>query len=200
LIADAAGTTVWRWDQAEPFGVNLPDQNPSALGAFEFPLRFPGQYADKEAGLFYNYHRNYAQDLGRYVESDPIGIRGGINVFAYVLDPMKQIDPLGLMGFGSGANYSGQRSGNGNISGGLSPQDMECTGDFGILDRNPCTKQCCVAHDDCFTQNNCNMSSWFGNIFIGSTFPCNKCNSDVVKCVMENRSKSDCNNSCKPNR
>src|SRR6185436_18569391 len=42
LVADAAGTTVWRWDQQEPFGVNVPDENPSGLGVFEFPMRFPG--------------------------------------------------------------------------------------------------------------------------------------------------------------
>lgn len=44
LIANQTGQTVWRWDQAEPFGVNVPDENPLGLGAFEFPLRFPGQY------------------------------------------------------------------------------------------------------------------------------------------------------------
>src|SRR5688572_25682184 len=42
LVADAAGTTVWRWDQQEPFGVNVPDENPSGLGAFDLPLRLPG--------------------------------------------------------------------------------------------------------------------------------------------------------------
>lgn len=76
LVADATGTTVWRWDQAEPFGVNVPDENPSTLGAFEFPLRFPGQYADKETNLSYNYFRDYDPETGRYVQSDPIGLEG----------------------------------------------------------------------------------------------------------------------------
>jgi RHS repeat-associated protein len=57
----------------------VPDENPSALGAFEFPLRFPGQYADKETNLYYNYFRDYDSLIGRYVESDPIGIGGGLN-------------------------------------------------------------------------------------------------------------------------
>ncbi|MGE0875508.1 MAG: RHS repeat-associated core domain-containing protein [Burkholderiales bacterium] len=63
----------WRWDQAEPFGANPPDENPAALGAFEFNLRFPGQYADKETGLHQNYFRDYSADLGRYVQPDPLG-------------------------------------------------------------------------------------------------------------------------------
>jgi RHS repeat-associated protein len=74
LIADAAGATVWRHDNAEPFGSNPPDENPGGLGAFEFPLRFAGQYADKETNLHYNYFRDcYDPATGRYCEADPIG-------------------------------------------------------------------------------------------------------------------------------
>jgi uncharacterized protein RhaS with RHS repeats len=51
LVADATGTTVWRWDQQEPFGSNPPDENPSGLGVFDLPLRLPGQYFDKETSL-----------------------------------------------------------------------------------------------------------------------------------------------------
>jgi len=43
LVADATGTTVWRSDQDEPFGVNVPDENPSGLGVFDLPLRLPGR-------------------------------------------------------------------------------------------------------------------------------------------------------------
>jgi RHS repeat-associated protein len=88
---------VWRWDQQEPFGVNVPDENPSSLGAFEFPLRFPGQYADKETNLFYNYFRDYDPVIGRYAESDPIGLTGGTNTYAYVMsNPVSYVDPFGL--------------------------------------------------------------------------------------------------------
>src|SRR3954466_4833852 len=73
LIEDSNQQVVWRWDQQEPFAVNLPDENPSGLGAFEFPLRFPGQYADKETNLYYNYYRDFDGALGRYLESDSIG-------------------------------------------------------------------------------------------------------------------------------
>jgi len=97
LVADSAGAAVWWWDQQEPFGVNGPDENPSGLGSFEFPLRFPGQYADKETGLHYNYFRNYDALLGRYVESDPIGLRGGLNTHTYGDgNPLSNTDPLGL--------------------------------------------------------------------------------------------------------
>lgn len=68
LVANQQGQTVWRWDQQEPFGVNVPDENPSGLGAFEFPLRFPGQYADRETNLHYNYFRDYDSSVGRYIE------------------------------------------------------------------------------------------------------------------------------------
>ena len=110
LISDSTGTAVWKWDQQEPFGVSPPDTNPSSLGVFEFPLRFAGQYDDKETGLFYNYFRDcYDPVLGRYCEPDPIGLQGGINVYAYVdNNPLSKIDPLGLMGQG---NYSSLTSG-----------------------------------------------------------------------------------------
>ena len=97
LVADAAGTTVWKWDQQEPFGNNVPDENPSGLGAFEQPLRFLGQYFDKETNLSYNYFRDYDASVGRYVESDPIGLLGGINTYAYAESkPLWLIDPDGL--------------------------------------------------------------------------------------------------------
>jgi RHS repeat-associated protein len=83
-IYDANQNLKWRWEQAEPFGVNVPDENPSALGVFEFPVRFPGQYFDKETNLAYNYYRDYDALLGRYAQSDPIGLRGGLNSYAYV--------------------------------------------------------------------------------------------------------------------
>jgi RHS repeat-associated protein len=60
-------------------------------------LRFPGQYADSETGLFYNYFRTYDPKGGRYTQNDPIGLDGGWNRFAYVeANPLSLIDPLGL--------------------------------------------------------------------------------------------------------
>jgi len=108
LIADSTGTTVWRWDQGEPFGNDVPNNNPSGAGAFDFPLRFPGQFADRETGNFYNMARDYWPDGGRYIESDPIGLRGGINMYSYVRgNPISRVDPRGLAGIVAGVNARG---------------------------------------------------------------------------------------------
>jgi RHS repeat-associated protein len=98
VVANASGTTVWRWDQVEPFGVNVANEDPDGNSVnFEFPLRFPGQYFDKETNLHYNYHRFYDPGIGRYGRSDPIGLRGGLNTYAYVASkPLIHIDPQGL--------------------------------------------------------------------------------------------------------
>ncbi|MDD4964568.1 MAG: RHS repeat-associated core domain-containing protein [Gallionella sp.] len=88
---------MWRWDNTDPFGNNIANENPANLGAFTFNLRFPGQYFDRETGLHYNVNRDYNPAVGRYVESDPIGLRGGINTFGYVGgNPLGRADPLGL--------------------------------------------------------------------------------------------------------
>lgn len=88
---------VWRWDEADPFGFTAPNQNPSKLGVFIYNQRFPGQFFDKETNNHYNYYRDYDPILGRYLQSDPIGLAGGVNSYAYVgANPLSRIDPLGL--------------------------------------------------------------------------------------------------------
>ena len=85
------GTVVWAAD-SEPFG-KTSLVNPSV----SVNLRLPGQYYDAETGLHYNYFRDYDPSLGRYLESDPIGLKGGINTYAYVgNNPINWVDPLGL--------------------------------------------------------------------------------------------------------
>jgi RHS repeat-associated protein len=97
-LLDTAGNLRWTW-LAEPFGNTAPNANPAGLGAGTMNLRHPGQYADAESGLFYNYFRDYDPSLGRYTQSDPIGLAGGINTYAYVEgNPMSLIDPMGLFG------------------------------------------------------------------------------------------------------
>jgi RHS repeat-associated protein len=97
VISNQAQQTVWRWDNDDPFGANMANENPSGLGTFVFNLRFPGQYFDKETNLHYNYYRDYSPEIGRYVESDPIGLAGGINTYSYVdSDPIAYVDPLVL--------------------------------------------------------------------------------------------------------
>jgi RHS repeat-associated protein len=64
-------------------------------------LRFPGQYYDEETNNYYNYFRDYDPTSGRYLQSDPIGLWGGLNTYAYVYnDPMNLFDPYGLWVWG----------------------------------------------------------------------------------------------------
>lgn len=86
------GATVW-WATYTAFGEASVDPDSS----IENNLRFPGQYYDQETGLHYNYFRDYDPSIGRYIQSDPIGLEGGINTYAYVGgNPLSYIDPDGL--------------------------------------------------------------------------------------------------------
>ena len=61
-------------------------------------LRFQGQYLDRETGLHFNTFRFYDPDVGRFTTPDPIGLAGGFNLYAFVLNPFAWTDPLGLAG------------------------------------------------------------------------------------------------------
>jgi len=95
-ITDSSGNLVWQWD-SDPFGKDAANEQPAGQPAFTFNQRFPGQQFDRETNLHYNYFRDYDPSLGRYIQSDPIGLRGGINTFGYVEGrPTSRVDPKGL--------------------------------------------------------------------------------------------------------
>ena len=96
LITDSTQAQRWTWHSA-PYGDTLPNEKPGAAVALVYNLRFPGQYFDKETNLHYNWNRDYESTTGRYIESDPIGLAGGINSFLYVAGhPIARSDRTGL--------------------------------------------------------------------------------------------------------
>jgi len=80
----------------------MANENPAGAGTFNFNLRFPGQYYDRETNLHYNINRDYDPFIGRYVESDPLGLYGGqFSTYTYVNgNPLRWNDPTGLLGWG----------------------------------------------------------------------------------------------------
>jgi RHS repeat-associated protein len=92
-ITNPTGNAVlWRWDP-DTFGTAAP-----SITTISYNRRFPGQYYQSESGLNYDYFRDYDPTMGRYMESDPIGLRGGINTYAYTRgNPISRRDPSGLI-------------------------------------------------------------------------------------------------------
>jgi RHS repeat-associated protein len=100
LMTDGIETIVWT-NQMQAFGRATVTEDPDGNAAdVIFNIRFPGQYSDAESGLHYNHFRDYDPSLGRYVESDPIGLTGGVNTYLYALaSPVNLSDRLGLQTF-----------------------------------------------------------------------------------------------------
>lgn len=90
-IEDDAGRPVWS-AAVDAYGTATIDP----ASSIEFSLRFPGHYHDAELGLHYNRYRYYSPKLGRYLQSDPIGLAGGTNVYAYPANPLVKVDVFGL--------------------------------------------------------------------------------------------------------
>ncbi|WP_424588041.1 RHS repeat-associated core domain-containing protein, partial [Buttiauxella sp.] len=92
-LVDREGHIDWHIT-LDPWGNVLSEHNPQQLHQ---PQRMQGQQYDEESGLHYNRHRYYDPAQGLYISQDPIGLRGGWNGYSYPLNPVKNIDPLGLI-------------------------------------------------------------------------------------------------------
>ena len=93
-LTEADGHTVWQ-ARYQVWG-NTAEEVREPYFIEEQNLRFQGQYLDRETGLHYNTFRFYDPDVGRFTTPDPIGLTGGINLYAYAPNPVGWVDALGL--------------------------------------------------------------------------------------------------------
>jgi len=93
-VTDGTGTVIWQWAYAgNPFG----EQQPTSSTGYVLNLRYPGQYFDVETGLMYNGARYFEPVTGRFPQSDPKGLAGGIGTYVYGLNnPLSYTDPTGM--------------------------------------------------------------------------------------------------------
>lgn len=91
-IEDASGAPAWLAKDIDPYGtIHVAEEN-----SVDYDLRWPGHLLHRDSGLHYNRFRSYSPSLGRYLQSDPIGLAGGINLYAYPSNPVGTVDVLGL--------------------------------------------------------------------------------------------------------
>ncbi|WP_242664707.1 RHS repeat domain-containing protein, partial [Escherichia marmotae] len=102
-MTDSDGKIVWETGY-QVWGNTIQEKD---HGRVEQNLRYQGQYLDRETGLHYNLHRYYDPDVGRFIVTDPIGLRGGLNLYQYAPNPLSWIDPLGLTKKCMGVSESG---------------------------------------------------------------------------------------------
>jgi RHS repeat-associated protein len=119
-LTDPTGNTVWSATYTA-FG----EAEVTAASTIENNLRFPGQYYDEETNLHYNWNRYYSPETGRYTQVDPIGLKGGINLFGYVENnPVNLIDSDGLSLFDPGGDINRMPMGGGGTGRTCTAKDM----------------------------------------------------------------------------
>jgi len=110
------GQLAWRGEHAVWGQLISADTDADSLSDIQTncPLRFQGQYFDKESGLHYNRFRYYDPEVAQYISPDPIGLAGGLAPQAYVHNPNAWVDPLGLAGHG-GVQKGPLKNASGNL-------------------------------------------------------------------------------------
>ncbi len=190
--------------------VAMTDQSQSVVNAYSYssfgsvlnqtetipqPFKYVGQHGvmaescELTADCFlYMRARYYDPKVGRFISEDLIGFEGGtMNLYEYVGNqPINKIDPSGL---DDGWGWRGGWPGNGSLLPGYSSQDNVCSAPAGVLNLNPCTKQCCKKHDDCYKKYGCNFTSFGGPMFSTCQIMCNM---EVEECVLKNLTRTDC--------
>ncbi|MGW4644937.1 colicin E3/pyocin S6 family cytotoxin [Kitasatospora sp. NPDC004289] len=119
-LVTADGTVEWR-RAATLWGLTAPAGGPGGVGTADCPLRFPGQYQDDETGLHYNLHRYYDPETARFTGPDPLGLAPAPNHYAYVTNPLDEIDPLGLAKKKRSGGNNNSGGSNNNSGGGTTP-------------------------------------------------------------------------------
>ena len=90
-VEDADANEIWRANAIDAYG-----EFDETTAPCPTRLRFAGHFYDEHLGLFYNRFRDYDPTLGRYLQPDPLGHTGGINLFAYSTNPLVEVDLRGL--------------------------------------------------------------------------------------------------------
>jgi RHS repeat-associated protein len=181
------GTIVARFDY-DPYGRS------TAVVSSTLPdFNFARLYCHSAGNLDLAVYRAYDPDLGRWLNRDPMGENGGINLYAYVSNRLAtKIDPLGLQS--PSPNLPGPVPGPAptpNRPSGpscdcpprqpASPQDNICSSIAYPLNANWCARRCCKQHDDCYKLNNCHEDSWLATR--GCYPECDVCNNRAVGCM-----------------
>ncbi len=190
-VTDESAAIQTRYDYA-PFGAV------TKTGSGADFLEYTGEPVHEASGLLLMQRRAYDTAIARWLSEDPIGLKSGPNLYAYVVNnPTRWIDPEGTIHHHPDPWHSDpwRPYPNGNVGDGFTYQDNKCSQPGAALGLNgaPCLKKCCQAHDDCYTVSRCNWSSWFT---ISYDSACTRCNRTLVMCILNADPRPDACQGC----